>query len=86
MIQIGGYGTAVFSSVIAIHTFCVIVLQKTSPKLVAIFVIVLGWSLPIGVDLIAVFLRGDAVPFYGVAQQWCWVRPITLTFTFAPLC
>ena len=83
MIQIGGYGTAVFTSVIAIHTVCVIVLQRTSPKWVAIFVIVLGWSLPIGVDLVAVFLRGGDVPFYGPAQQWCWVRSITPAFTFA---
>jgi hypothetical protein len=52
MIQIGGYGTAVFSAVIAIHTFSVIVLQKTSPKSVAICVIALGWSIPIGVDLL----------------------------------
>ncbi len=86
MIQIGGYGTAVFSSVIAIHTFCVIVLQKTSTKSVAICVIVLGWTLPIGVDLIAVFLHRGDVPFYGLAQHWCWVRPITLAFTCAPLC
>lgn len=81
MIQMGGYGTAVFSSVIAIHTFCVIVFQKTSPKSVAICVIVLGWSIPIGVDLVATFLHRGAVPFYGLAQHWCWVRPVTLAFT-----
>ena len=81
MIQIGGYGTAVFSSVIAIHTFSVIVLQKTSPKSVAICVIVLGWTIPIGVDLMIIFTRPSAAPFYGLAQRWCWVRPITITFT-----
>lgn len=86
MIQIGGYGTAVFSSVIAIHTFSVIVLQKTSPKFFAICVIVLGWAIPIGVDLIATFSRPRATPFYGLDHYWCWVRPITLTFTSVRLC
>jgi len=80
MIQIGGYGTAVFSSVIAIHTFCVIVWQKKSPKWVAICVVVLGWSIPIGADLVATFLRPGPVPFYGLAQHWCWVSPIALAF------
>jgi len=86
MIQIGGYGTAVFSSVIAVHTFCVIVLQKTSPKWVVICVIILGWLIPIGVDLFATYFRPGVVPFYGLAQNWCWVRPITLALMSVRLC
>jgi len=86
MIQIGGYGTAVFSSVIAIHTFSVIALQRTSPKCVAICVIVLGWALPIAASLIAIFSHPGAAPFYGLAQNWCWVRSVTLIFTSVYLC
>ncbi|KAJ7366126.1 hypothetical protein DFH08DRAFT_833553 [Mycena albidolilacea] len=75
MKQISDVGLSFWTFVIALHTFCLVVLGITPRPYVLVMTLIAGWS---GLGLLA--LTGPAVldtthrgPFYGISGYWCWI-------------
>ncbi|KAJ7787921.1 hypothetical protein B0H14DRAFT_2951281 [Mycena olivaceomarginata] len=75
MKQIADVGLSFWTFVIALHTFCLVVLGITPRPYVLVMTLIAGWS---GLGLLA--LTGPAVldtthrgPFYGISGYWCWI-------------
>jgi len=71
----GNVGTAFWSMVIAIHTFCVIFLECRPRDAVLYSTLILGWTIigvvvVIGPAAIETPARG---PYFGVSGLWCWI-------------
>jgi len=70
-------GTALFSLVIAIHTFCVLFLRWKMRNYVLWLTLISAWS-AIATLVIAGPAALDTVrrgPFFGIAGYWCWISP-----------
>ncbi|KAJ7899664.1 hypothetical protein B0H13DRAFT_1622682 [Mycena leptocephala] len=75
MKQIADVGLAFWTFVIALHTFCLVVLGITPRPYVLWMTLIGGWS---GLGLLAttgpVFLdTAHRGPFYGISGYWCWI-------------
>jgi len=67
-------GIAVWTTIMAIHAFCVSFLDLRMVKLVMITLLASGWIIIFVVVGSGAFLAGSPeVPFYGVVGQWCGV-------------
>jgi len=75
--QIADVSTAVWTMVIATHTFCLLFLELKSSRFTLIATLISGWS-----GIAAVVIAGPAAmdtvhhgPFYGISGYWCWIGP-----------
>ncbi|KAJ7023757.1 hypothetical protein C8F04DRAFT_1133575 [Mycena alexandri] len=75
MKQISDVGLSFWTFVIALHTFCLVVLGITPRPYVLWVVLIGGWS---GLGILA--MTGPAAldtahrgPFYGISGYWCWI-------------
>ncbi|KAF9076164.1 hypothetical protein BDP27DRAFT_887179 [Rhodocollybia butyracea] len=74
----GDVGVAMSTAIIAIHTFCVLVLHRNPPARAAILILFTLWvfiALVIGIS----FGTHKGKDYYGNTQYWCW---ITSTYGF----
>jgi hypothetical protein len=79
--QAGDLGTAIWTLVIAIHTFFLLFYHAHIPNWVCYVTLVCGWCLygfvlSIGPGLVATKEKG---PFYGISGLWCWMTEGYLT-------
>jgi len=73
--QAGNIGTAIWSFVIAIHIFDILILRHEETRTGLIATLSLGWSL-IGVFVLigpAALQTVDKGPYFGVSGFWCWI-------------
>lgn len=82
--QAGNVGTALWSFVIALHTFCLLFLGMRIKDWVCYATLVfvwlfLGFILALGPGIIASAEKG---PFYGISGVWCWMTPAYPTERF----
>ncbi|KAJ7037317.1 hypothetical protein C8F04DRAFT_1093287 [Mycena alexandri] len=77
MKQISDVGLSFWTFVIALHTFCLVVLGITPRPYVLWTTLITGWS---GLGILA--MTGPAMldtahrgPFYGISGYWCWITP-----------
>jgi len=88
--QTSDIGTALWTLVIAIHTFCLLFLELKTRAFVLWITLLGGWS-----AIAALVILGPATlntekrgPFFGVSGYWCWISPnyatqrITLDYLF----
>ncbi|KAF8070358.1 hypothetical protein FPV67DRAFT_1668221 [Lyophyllum atratum] len=88
--QTSDIGTAVWTLVIAVHTFCLLFLELKTRAFVLWITLLGGWS-----AIAALVILGPATlnterrgPFFGVSGYWCWISPnyptqrITLDYLF----
>ncbi|KAF7298131.1 Git3 domain-containing protein [Mycena chlorophos] len=75
--QLADVSTAVWTLVIAIHTFCLLFLEIKSSRFTLYTTLVAGWF---GIG--AIIIAGPAAlntqkhgPFYGISGYWCWIAP-----------
>ncbi|KAF9467336.1 hypothetical protein BDZ94DRAFT_1211129 [Collybia nuda] len=75
--QSSDIGTALWTFVIAIHTFCLLFLELKMRAFVLWVTLIGGWS-----AIIALVILGPATlnidkrgPFYGISGYWCWISP-----------
>ncbi|KIJ35606.1 hypothetical protein M422DRAFT_262199 [Sphaerobolus stellatus SS14] len=72
----GNVGSAMWSMVIAIHTFCLLVLKWRSSDRVLYVTLGLVWAfiaLVVFVGPTLIQSMGAKGPYYGVAGYWCWI-------------
>ncbi|KAJ3779096.1 hypothetical protein FB446DRAFT_710994, partial [Lentinula raphanica] len=70
--QMGDVGVALSSAVIALHTFCVLVLRRNVPPRVAVATLILIWvfiALIIGLSV----GTHKGKDYYGDTEYWCWI-------------
>ncbi|KAI0075355.1 hypothetical protein K474DRAFT_1646647 [Panus rudis PR-1116 ss-1] len=68
-------GSAIWSLIIAAHTFWVLFLRLDTRRYILIATLVGGWSL-VGLIVLAgpaILVRADGAPFYGISGYWCWI-------------
>ncbi|CAL1708224.1 unnamed protein product [Somion occarium] len=88
--HVADVGTAIWSLIIALHTFWILFLRLETRRYILIFTLVGGWS-AVGTIVIA----GPAAlntthngPFFGISGYWCWISEhyyvprITLDYMF----
>ncbi|KAJ7314237.1 hypothetical protein DFH08DRAFT_895814 [Mycena albidolilacea] len=88
--QTADVATAFWTLVIAIHTFCLLVLQLKPSRFTFLATLIGGWS-----GICAIVIAGPTIqntprhgPFYGISGYWCWISPeyptsrITLDYLF----
>ncbi|EAU91554.2 hypothetical protein CC1G_02043 [Coprinopsis cinerea okayama7 len=80
--HIADVGIAVWTLVIAGHTFCVLFLELRIANYVLWLALGLGWTVIFflvgsGPLFIA---RKEIIPFYGIDGRWCWISPV---YTFS---
>jgi len=75
--QASDIGTAFWTLVIAIHTFCLLFLELKLRTFVLWVTLIGGWSTITTLVLIGpVAVGGDQlVPFFGISGYWCWISP-----------
>ncbi|KAJ4002428.1 hypothetical protein F5050DRAFT_17484 [Lentinula boryana] len=70
--QMGDVGVALSSAIIALHTFCVLVLRRNAPPPVAAAVLILIWIfIALIVGLSVSTHKGQ--DYYGNTEYWCWI-------------
>ncbi|KAJ6617302.1 hypothetical protein B0H10DRAFT_1878453 [Mycena sp. CBHHK59/15] len=88
--QIADVGTAFWTFVIALHTFCLLFLELKSRRFVLWTTLIAGWS-----GIATIVMVGPATldtthrrPFFGISGYWCWITPeypterVTLDYMF----
>ncbi|KAJ4483678.1 hypothetical protein J3R30DRAFT_3731812 [Lentinula aciculospora] len=88
--QIADVGTALWTIVIAVHTFYLLVLERKPNQFTMFASLIAGWS-----GIFAIVISGPAVldtvdrgPFFGISGYWCWISDgyevprITLDYLF----
>ncbi|KAJ6602196.1 hypothetical protein B0H10DRAFT_2230302 [Mycena sp. CBHHK59/15] len=91
--QIADVGTAFWTFVIALHTFCLLFLELKSRRFVLYTTLIAGWS-----GIATIVIAGPAAldttrrgPFFGISGYWCWITPeysterVTLDYMFLDL-
>ncbi|KAF7321457.1 Git3 domain-containing protein [Mycena kentingensis (nom. inval.)] len=75
--QLADVSTAVWTTVIAVHTFCLLFLELKSSRFTLFATLIAGWF-----GIAAVVIAGPAAldtahhgPFYGISGYWCWIGP-----------
>lgn len=73
--QTGNVGTAIWSFIIAIHTFSLLFLRRKMTTLTVFVVFVLGWVLVVVVVILGPVVISTKAkgPFYGISGYWCWI-------------
>ncbi|KAJ4493899.1 hypothetical protein C8J55DRAFT_171157 [Lentinula edodes] len=73
--QIADVGTALWTIIIAVHTFYLLVLERKPNQFTLFATLIAGWS-----GIFAIVISGPAVldtvnrgPFFGVSGYWCWI-------------
>jgi hypothetical protein len=73
--QIADVGTATWTFVIAVHTFCLLVLKVKPNRFTLFATLIAGWS-----GICAIVISGptmldtvDRGPFFGISGYWCWI-------------
>ncbi|KAF8587112.1 hypothetical protein K439DRAFT_858722 [Ramaria rubella] len=74
--NVGNVGTALWSMILAVHTFCLIVLKWRARDLVLYVTLLVTWAF----IALVVIIGPSAVqnittqgPYFGVAGPWCWI-------------
>ncbi|EPQ57650.1 hypothetical protein GLOTRDRAFT_137912 [Gloeophyllum trabeum ATCC 11539] len=81
--QAADIGLALWSLIIAVHTFNVLFLRLEVPRVALYVTIVGGWS-----TVAALVIAGPATssnqdgPFYGISGYWCWITDLYATKRF----
>ncbi|KAF9020464.1 hypothetical protein BDZ89DRAFT_1138632 [Hymenopellis radicata] len=88
--QISDVSIAFWTLVIAIHTFCLLVLELHLRQFVLWVTLIAGWC-----SIATIVVAGPAAldpairgPFYGISGYWCWISPgyeserVTLDYMF----
>ncbi|RDB24819.1 hypothetical protein Hypma_008005 [Hypsizygus marmoreus] len=75
--QASDIGTAIWTLIIAIHTFCLLFLEQRMRPFVLWTTLFFGWSaiaclVMIGPAALETDKRG---PFFGISGYWCWISP-----------
>lgn len=75
--QASDIGTAFWTVVIAMHTFCLLFLELKLRTFVLWTTLVGGWSAIAALVLLgpATLNTGRRGPFYGISGYWCWISP-----------
>lgn len=75
--EMADVASAFWTVVIAIHTFCLLVIEIKLRPFVLCTTLVGGWA-----AIFAITISGPAVrqssangPFYGISDYWCWITP-----------
>jgi len=73
--QMADVGTALWTFIIAVHTFCLLVLEVKPSRFTLFGTLVAGWS-----GIFAIVISGPAVlnsmdrgAFFGISGYWCWI-------------
>ncbi|GAW05538.1 hypothetical protein LENED_007401 [Lentinula edodes] len=73
--QIADVGTALWTIIIAVHTFYLLVLERKPNQFTLYTTLIAGWS-----GIFAIVISGPAVldtvdrgPFFGISGYWCWI-------------
>jgi len=75
-------GPAIFTFVIAAHTFSLLFLRRPWSDRTCNIVLVVAWALlPLEICIDNYIRAGPKVkgPLYGISSYWCWISPIYLT-------
>ncbi|KAF5388860.1 hypothetical protein D9757_005642 [Collybiopsis confluens] len=88
--QMADVGTALWTFIIALHTFCLLVLEVKPNRFTLLATLTAGWF-----GIFAIVISGPAVldtvsrgPFFGISGYWCWISDgyqtprITLDYLF----
>ncbi|KAJ7287760.1 hypothetical protein C8J57DRAFT_1284845 [Mycena rebaudengoi] len=88
--QASDVGTAFWTFVIALHTFCLLFLELKSRRFVLWTTLIAGWF-----GIATIVIAGPAAldtarhgPFFGISGYWCWIAPhyatsrLTLDYMF----
>jgi len=68
-------GTAIFSFVIAAHTFSLLFLRRQWPNRTSYITLIVAWAVLVLDMCIGKFLEARGAAFYGIAGNWCWISP-----------
>ena len=71
-------GTAIFSFVIATHTFSLLFLRRQWSDRTCYIILIVSWallSLDLSVENFVLAKPKTLGPYYGVAGYWCWITP-----------
>ncbi|KAJ3749257.1 hypothetical protein DFH05DRAFT_1389707 [Lentinula detonsa] len=73
--QMADVGTALWTIVIAVHTFYLLVLERRPNRFTLFATLIAGWS-----GIFAIVISGPALldtvdrgPFFGISGYWCWI-------------
>ncbi|KAJ3761828.1 hypothetical protein EV360DRAFT_37049 [Lentinula raphanica] len=73
--QIADVGSALWTIIIAVHTFYLLVLERRTNQFTLVATLIAGWS-----GIFAIVISGPAVldtvdrgPFFGISGYWCWI-------------
>jgi len=88
--QTSDVGTALWTLVIAVHTFCLIFLEIQARPFILWTTLLGGWSTIVTIVLFgpATVNREEKGPFFAISGYWCWISPnypterITLNYLF----
>ncbi|EGO25578.1 hypothetical protein SERLADRAFT_465926 [Serpula lacrymans var. lacrymans S7.9] len=73
--QAADVGTAMWSLIIAIHTFCILFLRMQMRPYSLWLTLLGGWSVVAGIVISGplAYDNSDRGPFYGISGYWCWI-------------
>jgi hypothetical protein len=73
--QFGNVGAAMWSFVIAVHTFVVLFFNRQVPDIACAITLIAVWLITFGIVIIGPvgIQRDERGPFYGITGSWCWI-------------